>query len=87
MTARDLGAGCYQIVLTLGRADKPVGATEEITFRRDCLVPIGAQRYPAAPTAQVARVEDGVRWNLIGYTWVATAALWQGGAADVAEGG
>lgn len=62
------------VTLTMGRADKDVGTTEEITFRRDCKVPEGARRIPAQ--GQKRQRIDNVEWHLIAYQWsTATIAV------------
>lgn len=53
--------------LTIARKEKPLGATEIETFKRDCGVPVGAERLPDA--GQRLRVRDGVTWHTISYRW------------------
>lgn len=58
-----------QVILTIGRRGAKVGTTEEVTFKRDCLVPAHATRYPADPAAQATKQLDGEIWHLVGYSW------------------
>jgi hypothetical protein len=57
------------ITLSIARRGKPVGASEEVTFKRYCAVPPGATRHPDAPEQQ-RLLRDGQEWHRIVYRWV-----------------
>jgi hypothetical protein len=55
--------------LTIARRSARVGATEEITFCRQCSVPAGATRIPEPTDEQRTKHDKGSTWYLIAYRW------------------
>jgi hypothetical protein len=59
---------CAVVTLSIARKGKPVGTSEEVTFKRYCNVPPGATRYPETPEQQRLH-RDGQEWHRILYRW------------------
>lgn len=65
----DVRATETKIKVVFSRREKPLGATELITFCRHCGVPAHATRTPADPAAQASRADgDETIWYVI-YAW------------------
>lgn len=56
-----------RVWFSVARKEKPVGTTEEITFKAQCAVPAGARRIPAE--GQRTQALDGATWHQIAWTW------------------
>ena len=56
-----------EVILSIGRPNKPLGAVEIPVFQRDCRVPATARRLPAEGQREI--IKDGTTWHVVCWKW------------------